>query len=216
MIKQLFDANKDSENALKMAKYMQNKFSFYGIPTPKRKKLYRDFLKAEKKNKRIDFALLDLCFQDEYREFQYFGCDYLKALQVFLVYEDIDKLKQYLLTKQWWDVTDSLDIIIGTIGLKDKRVDDLMLEWSLNEDIWLKRVAIDHQLLRKEKTNQQLLEKIIVNNLNSDEFFINKAIGWSLRDYSKTNPIWVKAFIEKYHDQMAKLSIKEASKYLGD
>ena len=60
----------------------------------------------------------------------------------------------------------------------------------------------------------ELLEKIIVNNFGSNEFFINKAIGWSLRDYSKTNPKWVKEFVGKYKDKMDKLSIKEASKYI--
>lgn len=62
------------------------------------------------------------------------------------------------------------------------------------------------------KTN--LLEKILINNLNQSKFFINKAIGWILRDYSKTNPDWVRTFIEKHKNQMANLSIKEASKYL--
>lgn len=89
-----------------------------------------------------------------------------------------------------------------------------MLKWSQDDDFWLRRIAIDHQLLRKDQTDQHLLEKIIVNNLNSDEFFINKAIGWSLRDYSKTDPEWVRNFIEKYQDKMSSLSIKEASKYL--
>ena len=73
-----------------------------------------------------------------------------------------------------------------------------MLEWSLDEDFWLRRIAIDHQLGRKEKTNTALLEKILVNNLGSREFFINKAIGWSLRDYSKTDPEWVRDFIRTY------------------
>ena len=89
-----------------------------------------------------------------------------------------------------------------------------MLQWSQDKDFWVRRIAIDHQLCRKEKTNTELLEKIIVNNLGSHEFFINKAIGWALRDYSKTNPQWVKHFIEKYHDQMHRLSIKEGSKYI--
>ncbi|CAG5568094.1 DNA alkylation repair enzyme, truncation [Streptococcus pneumoniae] len=87
-------------------------------------------------------------------------------------------------------------------------------QWSLSDNIWLRRVAIDHQLLRKEKTNTQLMEKILLHNLNQTEFFINKAIGWTLRDYSKTNPTWVTCFIEKNRERMAELSIKEASKYL--
>ena len=68
--------------------------------------------------------------------------------------------------------------------------------------------------MRKEKTNTELLSEIIENNLNGTEFFINKAIGWALRDYSKTNPDWVTDFIEKNKDKMSKLSIKEASKYI--
>lgn len=61
---------------------------------------------------------------------------------------------------------------------------------------------------------KELLKKIIVNNLGQKEFFINKAIGWSLRDYSKVNPTWVKEFIERYKDGLVPLSIKEASKYI--
>jgi 3-methyladenine DNA glycosylase AlkD len=78
----------------------------------------------------------------------------------------------------------------------------------------LRRIAIDHQLLRKGKTDVVLLEQIIVNNLGQNEFFINKAIGWSLREYSKTNPEWVHNFLEKYADNLSPLSIKEASKYV--
>lgn len=114
------------------------------------------------------------------------------------------------------ETIDFLDRVIGDIGLRDARVDELMLEWSTDEDFWVRRIAIDHQLLRKEKTNTALLEKIIVNNLGSDEFFINKAIGWSLRDYSKTDPEWVRNFIDRYRDRMDKLSIREAGKYIKE
>lgn len=135
-------------------------------------------------------------------------------MKKFLKYEDMNKMKEYIQSKEWWDTIDCFDRIIGDIGLKDTRVAILMLKWSQDDDFWLRRIAIDHQLLRKDQTDQHLLEKIIVNNLNSDEFFINKAIGWSLRDYSKTDPEWVRNFIEKYRDKMSSLSIKEASKYL--
>lgn len=89
-----------------------------------------------------------------------------------------------------------------------------MLNWSEDDDFWVLRIAIDHQLCRKLDTNAELLEKILVNNFGSSEFFINKAIGWSLRDYSKSNPEWVRGFIERYRDKMNPLSLKEASKYL--
>ena len=138
----------------------------------------------------------------------------MDTIDNFLTYDDIPRIKVYIKCKSWWDTTDSLDRVIGQIGLRDSRVDALMLEWSLDDDFWVRRVAIDHQLCRKEKTNTELLEKILVNNFGSDEFFINKAIGWSLRDYSKTNPEWVRAFVEKHADRMSKLSVKEAGKYI--
>ena len=213
-VKRTFEENQDQENAVKMAKYMRDLFVFYGIPTPKRKKLYRDFLKGEGKNKTIDWGFLDRCYYDEHREFQYLVADYLSALNSLLTFEDIPAIRKFIDRKQWWDTIDSLDQVIGKIGLRDERVDALMLEWSTDEDFWVRRIAIDHQLLRKDKTNTVLLEKIIVNNLGSDEFFINKAIGWSLRDYSKTNPEWVRNFIERYRNRMDKLSIREAGKYI--
>lgn len=213
-IKKMFELKEDKENSIAMAKYMRNQFEFYGIPTPKRKAIYKEFLKEEKKNKQVDWNFLDKCYEDKHREFQYLVFDYLITLNQFLTYEDIPKMKKYIKLKQWWDTIDFFDKIIGDIGLRDKRVNDLMLEWSKDDDFWIRRIAIDHQLCRKEKTNTDLLERIIVNNLGSDEFFINKAIGWSLRDYSKTDPNWVRNFINKYKDKMNKLSIKEASKYI--
>lgn len=213
-IRQRFEENADRENAVKMAKYMRDLFKFYGIPTPVRKKLCRDILREEKKTETVDWKFLDQCYADEHREFQYLAADCLIALNDFLTYEDIPKIRKYVKEKQWWDTIDCLDRVIGNIGLRDARVDALMLEWSADEDFWVRRIAIDHQLLRKEKTNTMLLEQIIVNNLGSDEFFINKAIGWSLRDYSKTDPEWVRAFLEKYGKEMDKLSIREAGKYI--
>lgn len=214
-IKKLFEENQDKNNAEKMAKYMRNQFSFYGLSAPQRKALYKVFLKEEKKKKEIDWQFLDLCYEDCHREFQYLVYDYLLAMKRYLTYEDIFRIEKYIKSKQWWDTIDFFDQVIGHIGLMDHRVDDLMLKWARDDDFWMRRIAIDHQLSRKEKTNTQLLERIIVYNLGSDEFFINKAIGWSLRDYSKTNPQWVKDFIEKYKDKMNKLSIKEASRYIN-
>ncbi len=213
-IKKLFQKNKNLKKGLQEAKYMRNQFKFYGMQSVKRRALYKNFLKQEKENGKIDWNFLDKCYKDEYREFQYLVADYLIAFKKHLTYKDIPKIFKYIKIKQWWDTIDKFDRIVGNIGLTDKRVDNLMLKWSKDKDFWVRRIAIDHQLNRKEKTNSKLLEQIIVNNFGSDEFFINKAIGWSLREYSKTNPKWVKNFIKKHKSKMNKLSIKESSKYI--
>lgn len=137
-VRKRFEENADPENAVKMAKYMRNRFIFYGMPTPKRKKLYRDFLKEEKRNKIIDWGFLDQCYDDEHREFQYLVTDYLSELNSLLTYDDIPAIRKYIDRKQWWDTIDSLDQVIGKIGLRDERVDALMLEWSTDEDFWVR------------------------------------------------------------------------------
>lgn len=213
-IKDQFAQIEDENKAESMEKYMRNQFRFYGVPSPKRREVYKEFIKEEKMNKTIDWDFLDKCYKDEHREFQYLVLDYLIALNTYLTYEDIPKITNYIKVKQWWDTIDFLNKIIGNIGLRDSRVNSLLLKWSEDEDIWVRRLAINHQLGRKEKTNIALLEEIITNNFGSDEFFINKAIGWSLRDYSKVNPEWVRVFTNRYSDEMSNLSIREASKYL--
>lgn len=206
--------HKNQEQAQKMSKYMLNKLEYIGIKTPERRKIFKNFFKEYKNEEKIDWEFVNKCWENKYREFQYVGADYLKNMKDKLTIDDIPKFKRLILEKSWWDTIDNLDMTIGALALKDSNVNKILLEWSLDKNIWLRRIAIDHQLLRKEKTDTELLEKILKNNLGQAEFFINKAIGWALRDYSKTNPEWVKNFIEKNRENMAKLSIKEASKYL--
>ena len=206
--------HKNEEQAQKMSKYMLNKFEYIGIKTPERRKIFKNFFKEYKNEEKIDWEFVNKCWENKYREFQYIAADYLKNMKDKLTIDDIPKFKRLILKKSWWDTIDNLDMTIGTLALKDSNVNKILLEWSLDENIWLRRIAIDHQLLRKEKTNTELLEKILKNNLGQAEFFINKAIGWALRDYSKISPEWVKNFIEENKENMAKLSIKEASKYL--
>ena len=206
--------HKNEEQARQMSKYMLNKFEYIGIKTPERRKIFKNFFKEYKNEEKIDWEFVNKCWENKNREFQYIAADYLKNMKDKLTRDDIPKLKQLILKKSWWDTIDNLDMTIGALALKDSNVNKILLEWSLDENIWLRRIAIDHQLLRKEKTNTELLEKVLENNLEQAEFFINKSIGWALRDYSKTNPEWVKNFIEKNKEKMAKLSIREASKYL--
>ncbi len=213
-IKKLFEENKNDEQAEQMSKYMRNQFLFYGLKTPLRRSVYKEVLKSEKQRAEIDWDFLDLCYEDEHREFQYLVYDYLLALSKYISYDDIPKIKNYIINKSWWDTVDILDKVIGKLSSRDDRVNVLMKEWSTNDNIWIRRTAILHQLSHKDKTDTELLEIIIVNCFGSDEFFINKAIGWALREYSKTNPDWVKGFIEKHKDKMSKLSIREGSKYI--
>ena len=207
--------NRNELLAESMGKYMRDKFNFLGIRGPKRTELFKKYFPTARKTKEIDWNFIETCWNKEEREFQYAVVYYLKAMQKFLKKGDISKLKYLVVTKSWWDTVDLLSKIIGDVVNRNKELKTLMLEWSKKEnDIWLRRVAILHQLSFKENVDRLLLETILEDNLCDGEFFINKAIGWALRDYSKVNPEWVRKFIEKNRSEMANLSLREAMKYL--
>ncbi|QIM69282.1 DNA alkylation repair protein [Basfia succiniciproducens] len=213
LIAQLYQ-QKNAQQAVQMAAYMKDQFPFLGIQTPERKRLCTAYFKQEKAQKRIDWLAVERLWALPEREFQYVATDYLHTMQSFLSEQDLPRLQELVITKSWWDTVDSLDRTIGNICFPSQIIDNTMLAWSKADNIWLRRVAIDHQLLRKEKTKQDLLKQILLNNLNQTEFFINKAMGWILRDYSKTNPDWVRAFLAENEAGLSKLTIREAGKYL--
>ena len=201
------------EDAIHMKAYMKDQFEFLGVKTPVRRQVSKIFFKKNHKST-IDWEFVNQAWENPYREMQYAVLDYLQLKQKALIPSDLPKIKKLAQTKPWWDTIDFLCRSVGYICLHYPETKKLVLDWSTDEDIWLRRLAIEHQLLQKEQTDVLLLEQILVNNLDQTEFFINKAIGWALRDYSKTNPDWVLEFIEKYKDRLSKFSIKEGSKYL--
>lgn len=201
------------DDAVAMRAYMKNKFDFLGVKTPARRKLAKTYFKQQTASV-IDWNFINEAWNNPYRELQYAALDYLEIRKKFLTPSDLPRLKKLAQTKSWWDTIDFLDRLVGSIITRFPETKEIILAWSCDEDIWMRRLAIDHQLLRKEETDTELLEKILVNNLDQTEFFINKAIGWALRDYSKTNPDWVRNFIQRHREEMAALSIREGSKYL--
>ena len=208
------EENSNELLAESMSKYMQDKFRFLGVRGATRTEIYKKYFPDARKTKTIDWDFVESCWNKEEREFQYVVVYYLKAMQKFLKREDISRLKYLIVTKSWWDTVDLLAKVVGSLVIRIEGYDQIMIEWSKDSNIWLKRVAILYQLSLKEKVDKQVLEKILVNNLGDSEFFINKAIGWALRDYSKFNPEWVREFIEKNKNGIANLSLREASKYL--
>ena len=218
---------KNPEKIAGMENYMRNQFKFLGLQAASRRKLASGYLKAltsQSKMKAtqilpkqtvIDWTALKSLWEAPEREFQLIGIDYLKNMESYLVLEDFEPLKQLVLTKSWWDTVDFLSKNIGRLVLKEPELIQVMLDWSRDENLWLRRVSILHQLNHKEHTNTDLLEEIIINNVSDHEFFIRKAIGWALREYAKTNEQWVMQLVARYSEQLSTLSKREALKNIS-
>lgn len=211
-----FEAAADRQEAEQMTAYIRHLFPFYGVRAADRRQLYKALIATDKKNKVLDWDLLEAAWANPYRELDYFVCDYLRARSKNLTEADLPKLIPFFQTKQWWETIDSLAPTLGQLASRSEKTRQLLLDWASSDDFWLRRTAIIHQLGLKAQTDPEFLSQIIKLNLGQTEFFINKAIGWALRDYARHNPNWVRAFVANHRDQLPPLSIKEATKRLED
>jgi 3-methyladenine DNA glycosylase AlkD len=126
------------------------------------------------------------------------------------VYEEIIR------TGAWWDFVDGVSPRISGLLLAHRALmTPVLLEWSTDEDFWIRRAAITSQLKAKASTDTGLLRTVIEANLDDPEFFIRKAIGWALREFAKTNPAWVRDFVAEHAGQLSPLSRKEALRHLN-
>jgi 3-methyladenine DNA glycosylase AlkD len=212
----LFESNRNEENAGPMERYMKNHFPFLGIKKPLRAQLEKQFFKETrilKEQFQQDFVWT--LWQKEEREYQYTALVYLEKSSKKLQKADLPFMEQLIRTKSWWDSVDAIaPKPVGGIAARYHEVIKESIDgWAVNEYMWLRRAAILFQLKYKRQTDEELLYRYIVQNADSKDFFIQKAIGWALREYSKTNPASVKKFIAG--TQLAPLSVREGSKYLA-
>lgn len=215
-LKRHFEAHADPVNAAPMKKYMRDQFEYLGIKTPERRELQKEFLN---KNGLPFVVELDPILRDLWslpqREFQYIGIGLLSRLAEAIPHESIETIEYLIVTKSWWDTVDSLaGEIVGVHFYRFPKVRKKSLAaWRKSDNFWLRRTCLLFQLGYKEETDFDLLCEIIRENLGSDEFFINKAIGWALRQYAWTNPAPVKKFV-KATKELHPLSRREALKNL--
>ncbi len=209
------EPHRNEARAIPMRAYMRNQFPFLGIPSPERRKLVKTaLLETQKLKKPIDDTLILELWHLPEREFQYAACDYLSWQRKKLEVQHLVLLEKLILEKSWWDSVDSLVHNVGAISLKSPEAIVILERWSKTENFWLRRAAILHQLGLKAKTDQSRLFKFILENAHDSEFFIRKAIGWALREYSYINPEAVKKFVLEHQKQLSKLSKREALKAL--
>jgi 3-methyladenine DNA glycosylase AlkD len=214
-LKTLFEQHANPIQATPMKKYMRDQFEYLGIKSPQFKVLMKDFIAAHgmPSLKDLEGILRDLWSLPP-REFQYVATSLLSRSEKNLSAPFIKTIEYLLVTKSWWDTVDSL--AGGTVGVHFQRFPQVrekyLARWRTSDNFWLRRTTILFQLNYKEDTDFALLCEIIRENLDSKEFFINKAIGWALRQYARINPTEVTKFV--HATPLHPLSRREALKHL--
>src|SRR5689334_19768972 len=210
----LFEQHANPAQAGPMKKYMRDQFEYLGIKSPQLKELLKQFIAANglPPIKDLDAILRELWALPE-REFQYAATGFLGRSEKQLPASFIKTIEFLLVTKSWWDTVDTISG--GTLGLHFQRFPEVrqkyLAKWRLSDNFWLRRATILFQLNYKTETDFDLLCEIICENLDSKEFFINKAIGWSLRQYARTDPKAVQKFVR--WTRLHPLSQREAMKH---
>jgi len=209
----------DAQQAVPMRAYMLNQFAFLGIRAPARRQALRGLPKLSAWTAPELLALADKLWDLPEREFQYVAVDLLAKHHRQLGHESVAHLLQLVQCKPWWDTVDGLAGVVGDILLRARagqpdaqRAMDACLS---HPNLWVRRVAMLHQLGWKAHTDEVRLLHYALALAPEPDFFIRKAIGWALRDHARTRPEAVRAFLAQHAQSLSGLTRREAAKHLG-
>jgi len=214
-IQKVFAFHKNATVSKGAKAYMLNQFEFYGIKTPIRRKLCKEFYKANPISTHKELTtLIKECFAAPQREMHYFAIELLGYHKKLWSKQTLPLIEWMITHNSWWDSVDSTNShFIGKFFTQfPSYIKPTTSKWNKSSNIWLQRMSILFQLMYKDKTNTQLLTKYIEHCALEENFFIRKAIGWALRAYAYSDAKWVKGFI-KTHPQLSNLSKREALKH---
>ncbi len=210
-----FLKNGKSKIAAGQKAYMRGKFEYFGLKTNDRRVIQKPFLVKQYLPPKMElFGLVKELNNKPQRDFHLFAQElvfkYIKQFEKI----DIDLLEYMVINNSWWDTVDFIAVkLMGAYFKKyPNEIEKRVNQYIKSNNIWLQRSALLFQLKYKDQINTNILDYTIKALLGSKEFFINKAIGWVLREYSRTNPDWVVDFVEK--TELSNLSKKEALRLL--
>jgi 3-methyladenine DNA glycosylase AlkD len=213
---QAYPAAADPARASFQRAYMRGQFPYHGITMPALRVIWRGVLTGLDRPAEADLRAAALaCWGRAEREYPYFACFWLRRHAAVASPTLLPTLRTLITTKSWWDTVDTLaSDTVGPLVRRHPALVSTMDEWVLDENLWVARAAILHQLMAKQATDVDRLFRYCLARADHPDFFIRKAIGWALRQYAKTDPGAVREYLRTYGDRLAPLSVREASKHL--
>ncbi|CAL9634197.1 hypothetical protein SUDANB145_06157 [Streptomyces sp. enrichment culture] len=216
----VYPADADPERAAPMRAYMRDVAPFLGLTSPVRRALSRTVLRGVPRPGEADCAAIALrCWrlpEREYRSTDDAAVDLLRRHVSVLTPGFLPVVRHLVTTVPWWDTVDLLAAhVVGGLVAAGPRLGAEMDAWIEDDDRWLVRAALLHQLRYKERTDTARLFAHCLRRADHDDFFVRKAIGWSLREYAKTDPEAVRGFVAAHRERLAPLSVREALRAVG-
>jgi len=215
-VAEAFNSHRDPSRAEGMSAYMKNRFTFLGISSPQRRQLAQQALAGLPVPSYQDLAdFARLCWDRPEREYQYAAIDQLRKATKRLPLDCLSELRWMIVTKAWWDSCDPLaGTVAGGIVRRFPQGTSVMEEWIGDNNLWLRRAALLHQLKWKDACDQDRLFSFCDLTMGEKDFFIRKAIGWALRQHARVAPEEVSRFLLDNRSRLSGLSFREAAKHL--
>ncbi|MEV0731514.1 DNA alkylation repair protein [Polymorphospora sp. NPDC050346] len=213
----VYAAAADPARGAQMAAYMRDRFPFLGIQAPARAVLGRQVLAGLGRPDEADLRAVAVgCWTLPEREYQYFACDWLRRHARVCSAGFLSTARELITTRSWWDTIDPLAVhLVGPLVAAHPELVPAMDGWIGDDDPWLVRTAVLHQLGYREATDAGRLFRYCVRQAGHPDFFVRKAIGWALREYARTDPEAVRAFVVAHRSRLAPLSAREALRNIG-
>jgi 3-methyladenine DNA glycosylase AlkD len=207
----------DPARAAPMAAYMKTDMPFYGVQKAGRSSVLRTLKRDHPPDDVTEYreAVLGL-WQLPHREEKYLAISYARAFNEYITTDAMELYERLLVDGAWWDFVDEIaSHLVGRVLLRERSdLAPTMRSWISADNIWLRRTSIICQLRHKAETDTAMLDDACTSNLPDTEFFIRKAVGWALREYAKTDPDWVRSYVETHQGELSGLSYREATKHL--
>jgi 3-methyladenine DNA glycosylase AlkD len=207
----------DPQRATRMAAYLKTDMPCYGVPKPGRVPILRELRDRWPPGSRREYeALVDAFWSAPHREERYLALGLARVHRSFITVKSLPLYRRIVVEGAWWDLVDETATgLIGVVLRTDRpTVTATVRAWIDDPDMWLRRTAIICQIGHKADTDTDLLFTACSARSNETEFFIRKAIGWALREYAKTDPETVRAFVTDQGERLSGLSRREALKHL--
>ncbi len=214
-------AGADPARASGQQRYMKSAMPYLGRTMPEVRRTVRTTVPAHPLPNRPTWLTVVATLWDEatHREHRYAAIGVLRhrSYRDWLVPDEalLSLLRHLITTGAWWDLVDELSHVAGSLLASDRTTMTAVLqEWSRDPDLWLRRVSIIAQLGARTSTDVELLGYAIEGSIDDPDFFARKAIGWALREYSKTDAAWVRGYVAAQASRLSPLSRREALKWL--
>ena len=211
----------DPVRAVAQQRYMKSAMPYLGLPMPEVRSVVRAVVAAHPLPDRPTWLATVRALWDEatHREQRYAAIGVLRhrSYRAWLLPDDalLGLLRHLVTSGAWWDLVDELSHVVGDLLTSDRPPMTAVLRgWSREPDLWLRRTSIIAQLGARDATDLDLLSFAIEGSIDDPDFFARKAIGWALREYSKTDAAWVRGYVAAQASRLSPLSRREALKWL--